>query len=326
MKTIYLKVNADSLDDKVIEQAALIIKQGDLVAFPTDTVYGLGADALNETAVQKIFAAKGRPQDNPLILLVSSWEQACDYVRDIPDEAHALVEKFWPGPLTLVLPARETVPDIIRAGLAQVGVRMPSHKAALALIEKAGVPLAAPSANVSGRPSPTSAEHVKYDLDGRIAAILDGGSTRLGIESTLLDMTSQPYRILRSGAITIEDLEQSIPGKVIKADNEAPAAKLAHYQPRVKIIPFASNDEMSESMARRYGAKLGLVTLSEPTVFPNVEWHLVISGGVSEYGQRLFDIFRTADQHQIEYLFMELPESKELGQAVADRIKQAAGS
>ncbi|MGE5703207.1 MAG: L-threonylcarbamoyladenylate synthase, partial [Clostridia bacterium] len=194
--TVDKNVDEPSTCTQIVD-AARLIREGEVVAFPTETVYGLGADALSNHAVEKIFEAKGRPSDNPLIVHIGSVEQLSQVVSVVTDEAKLLIQTFWPGPLTLILPKQETVADLVTAGLETVGVRMPDHPIALALIQAAGVPIAAPSANLSGKPSPTTAEHVRVDLAGRIAAIVDGGATGVGVESTVIDMTATPPMILR---------------------------------------------------------------------------------------------------------------------------------
>lgn len=199
----------DGLDEKKIKVAARLILEGKLVAFPTETVYGLGADALNEGAVRRIFEAKGRPADNPLIIHIASIDDLEKVAREVPEKAKLLAERFWPGPLTLVLPKREEVPLVTTGGLDTVAVRMPAHPIALALI-RASTPLAAPSANISGKPSPTSAEHVIDDFYGKIEGIIDGGETWVGVESTVVDLTEEPPVLLRPGGIPLEELEKVI--------------------------------------------------------------------------------------------------------------------
>ena len=206
METRILKIDKYNPDHNLIEYAAGILKKGGTVAFPTETVYGLGANALNEKAVEKIFKAKGRPADNPLIVHVSDISEVDNLVKNIPDTAYALMEEFWPGPLTVIMEKASQVPDIVTAGLDTVAIRVPSNKIALELIRMSDVPVAAPSANTSSRPSPTKASHVIDDLFGRVDVIIDGGSTEVGIESTVIDMTSEIPVILRPGGVTYEQL------------------------------------------------------------------------------------------------------------------------
>ncbi len=223
MITRYLTVNPENPDPEAIAEAAAVIRSGGTVAFPTETVYGLGANGLDPAAVERIFIAKGRPRRNPLILHVASTEQARRLVTDWPVVADNLAARFWPGPLTLILPRAAMIPDLVTAGLPSVALRMPSHSVALALIRKSGVPIAAPSANTSGCPSPTLAEHVLSDLDGKIDLILDGGPTNVGVESTILDLTGEQPVLLRPGGVTREDLEQVL-GEVLVHDTAMPGA------------------------------------------------------------------------------------------------------
>jgi L-threonylcarbamoyladenylate synthase len=208
LKTEIIKLDKNNLDMDGIRYAAEVIRQGGLVAFPTETVYGLGANALNEAAVKNIFEAKGRPSDNPLIVHVADTSSVDELVQHIPPNAPALMDRFWPGPLTMIMNKSNIVPQIITAGLNTVAVRIPSHPVALALIREAGLPIAAPSANKSGRPSPTSAKHVIHDLSGKIDVIIDGGFTKVGLESTVLDITVTPPIILRPGFITPMQLKE----------------------------------------------------------------------------------------------------------------------
>ncbi|MDC8437743.1 MAG: threonylcarbamoyl-AMP synthase, partial [Candidatus Nitrosotenuis sp.] len=228
-----------------MRRAASIIRRGNLVAFPTETVYGLGADALNAKAVKKIFVAKGRPADNPLIVHVSDKESVNDLARDIPQLAEKLISRFWPGPLTIVLKKSKMVPKVTTGGLDTVAIRMPKNKIAQALIREAGTPIAAPSANFFGRPSPTLAKHVLDDLDGRISAIIDGGRTRIGIESTVIDLTRKTPMLLRPGGVTLEELHSAIgrvdvhpilKGKKSELVHRSPGMKYKHYSPDAHVI------------------------------------------------------------------------------------------
>ena len=230
---------------EIIEEAAAIIKEGGTVAFPTETVYGLGADALNPVAVEKIFEAKGRPADNPLIVHVASKEDVGDLAKHIPEKAYVLMDKFWPGPLTLILQRKEIVPDITTGELDTVALRMPDNRIALELIRVSGRPLAAPSANLSGKPSPTTADHVVADLSGRIDAVIDAGAVNVGVESTVIDMSSEPPAILRPGMISKEDIEEEIGGIGIGYEDRvhqdiekvrSPGMKYTHYSPSARVI------------------------------------------------------------------------------------------
>lgn len=330
MQTVYLKVDGDKPSPKIIEIAASLIRNGEVVAFPTETVYGLGANALDENAVHKIFAAKGRRLDNPLIVHVCSWEQASQLVIDTPPEVGNLVQRFWPGPLTIVACSRGNVPETVTAGQPTVAVRMPDHPVALELIRVAGVPVAAPSANISGRPSPTRAEHVKHDLNGRIAAILDGGYTGFGIESTIIDVTQKPFKILRPGAISNEQLEEVIAAELISSDKAAAKGanrdSAPHYQPLVKVkaVPYGTriNDELDSKELK--GLKVGAVVVSDQQLTKEPAMLVIITEGPGEYGKKLYEIFRRADEKKLDVIIMETPPEEGFGRAVADRIKQAA--
>ena len=256
MKTLFLSAG----DSKTPEIAAEIIKNGGLVAIPTETVYGLGANGLDENAVAKIFEAKGRPQDNPLILHISGPEQMELFCHSIPQEAYMLAEAFWPGPLTMVLPARSCVPKRTTGGLSTVAVRCPDSAVTREIIRLSGVPLAAPSANISGKPSTTTAQHVRHDHDGRIDAIVDGGPSRVGVESTIIDLTETPARLLRPGGITPAQL-RSILGTItvdkavtaaLDPDEvaKAPGMKYRHYAPECSVIVV---DGSTEAAARYIG-------------------------------------------------------------------------
>ncbi|NLP30200.1 MAG: threonylcarbamoyl-AMP synthase, partial [Clostridiales bacterium] len=250
MKTLVYDIkelNNDSL--KKIDEVAMILRNGGVVAFPTETVYGLGADALNHKAVSKIFKAKGRPSDNPLIVHISDIEQCYSLTNSFTETIKKLAERFWPGPLTIIVPKSNIVPDITTGGLDTVAIRMPDHPVALELIRRSGCPVAAPSANLSGRPSPTKGEHVMEDMFGKIDAIIKSGDCKVGIESTILDLTEDAPSILRPGILTPEELSNAI-GQVVKIDPainnvvddnfvpKAPGMKYAHYAPNAEMIIF----------------------------------------------------------------------------------------
>ena len=256
MKTLFLSAG----DSKTPEIAAEIIKNGGLVAIPTETVYGLGANGLDENAVAKIFEAKGRPQDNPLILHISGPEQIELFCHHIPQKAYDLAEAFWPGPLTIVLPAKECVPKRTTGGLSTVAVRCPDHDAARQIIRLAGVPIAAPSANISGKPSTTTAEHVLHDHDGKIDMIVDGGACRVGVESTIVDLTEDTPRLLRPGGITPEQLlevlgdlvvDKAVTAQIDKdAVVKAPGMKYRHYAPQCQVLIVAGSRDKAAAYIR----------------------------------------------------------------------------
>jgi L-threonylcarbamoyladenylate synthase len=317
-----------------IEQAAKILREGGTVAFPTETVYGLGANALDEAAIAKIFAAKGRPSWDPLIVHISDQSMLPNIAFTTP-KTEKLIQSFWPGPLTLLLERTEKVPDAITAGRPLVGVRMPSHLLALALIRAAGVPVAAPSANRFGHTSPTTADHVLEDLDGRIDAILDGGPTTVGVESTVLDPNQNPMLIYRPGTITPEMIEQ-VAGPVrifqhIAAPQENPASLpspgvgIRHYAPRAKLILVASEEELHQQEERLAGEKIGALLpqgwTGKPSteVFPWAAW----SDGEA-LAQRLFAGLRDLDTRGVTTILCPLPEASGVGLAIHDRLEKAA--
>ncbi len=250
METIIRKIDKNQINQDVIEEAGNVLKQGGLVAFPTETVYGLGADALKEEAAKKTYAAKGRPSDNPLIVHIADYEDLKKVAVNIPPETDALAAHFWPGPLTMIFEKSESVPYGTTGGLDTVAVRMPSDPIAAALIRAAGGFVSAPSANTSGRPSPTTAEHVRVDLEGKIDMILDGGAVDIGLESTILDMTVEPPMILRPGAITADMFEEvigpvSVDETLVNSESKqapkAPGMKYRHYAPKAKMMIVEGN-------------------------------------------------------------------------------------
>ena len=252
MKTEVIKIDQNNMDTEALERAAAIIRDGGLVAFPTETVYGLGADALSAEASKKIYAAKGRPSDNPLIVHVAEFSDMEKIAQEMPEEAKKLADAFWPGPLTMIVRKNDKVPYETTGGMDTVAVRMPNHPVALELIRRSGGYIAAPSANTSGKPSPTLAEHVAFDMDGRIPMILDGGPVGIGIESTIVDLTEDIQMILRPGYITPKMLEKVIgevkmdPG-IIASDSlqkpKAPGMKYKHYAPKADLILVDGEEE-----------------------------------------------------------------------------------
>lgn len=284
MKTKLLRVDPARPDPAALREAGEVLRRGGLVAFPTETVYGLGANALDPAAVARIFAVKGRPGDNPLIVHVADRESLGDLVTGIPPVGRDLMAEFWPGPLTLVLPKAERVPDEVTAGLPTVAVRMPDHDVALGLIAAAGVPVAAPSANRSGRPSPTTAEHVREDLDGRVELILDGGPAGVGVESTVIDVTGPVPALLRPGGIALEDIRRvagqvevdpALLGNAVERPR-APGMKYVHYAPRAPLTLVAPRPgsgpaevgraawaAVRERLATEPGTLIGLLALED---------------------------------------------------------------
>lgn len=320
-----------------IEPAARLIRSCELVAFPTETVYGLGANAMDSDAVKKIFIAKGRPSDNPLIVHIPNFQQLEIVAREAPEVALNLMKRFWPGPLTIVFPKRAEVPPEVTAGLDTVAVRFPDHPVAIEIIRRAGVPLAAPSANRSGRPSATTWQAVAEDLDGRIAGIVCGEPTAFGLESTVVDATCNPPRVLRPGGISLEELMDVCPsiepysGHVPSSTNKlanSPGIRHKHYQPRAKVLLVTSAD--ADSMNRiselptvtSKGSVCHFIGLRQPkwsTRFSSV----LVCSSVAEYAGQLFDFFRKADLSGADMICCESVEEIGLGVALLDRIRRA---
>ncbi|MGI8468782.1 MAG: L-threonylcarbamoyladenylate synthase [Pyrinomonadaceae bacterium] len=301
-------------------EAAEFIKRGGIVAFPTETVYGLGANVFDEKAIAKIFAAKQRPDDNPLIAHVGSVEQIKLLVKEIMPSAREFIKAFFPAPLTLVLPKSEKVPLAATAGLETIGVRMPKSELARKFLQKCETPLVAPSANLSGRPSPTNWQAVFEDLNGKIDCILQGETAEIGLESTVVDCTSETPLILRSGAITLEQLQKIIPEARIYRikENEAvksPGLKHRHYAPSAKVFLVQS------SKFKVQGSKSAFIGLNEP----QEEFNLIkICASVEEYAHEVFAFFRTCDNRNIEEIYCETVEEKGIGAALMDRLRRAA--
>lgn len=342
MQTIYYDLRDTKGQQKEIEEkisaAAKILREGGLVAIPTETVYGLGANGLDGKAVKRIFEAKGRPQDNPLILHVTGPQWLPRYCRDIPPMAYVLARKFWPGPLTMILKRRDVVPNETTAGLDTVGVRCPNHPVTLAIIREAGVPIAAPSANTSGRPSCTTAQSVLEDMGGKIEGVVDGGPCAVGVESTILDLTCEPPRLLRPGGLPVEALEQLIgPIAVDKAVTSAlqegekpraPGMKYRHYAPKAPVTVVTGAPEASaREIQRQVSPTSGVICFDEfAHLFSQQEVHTLGSSGdkVSQ-AQRVFDALRTFDNSAVTEIFAQCPDSRGLGLAVGNRLKKAAG-
>ena len=335
MKTILFHPETDA---DAIPQAAAILRRGGLLGIPTETVYGLGADALNETAVRHIFEAKGRPQDNPLIIHVpdASWLER--YCREVPETAYRLAERFWPGPLTMILPRRENVPLQTTGGLETVGVRCPDHPVTRAIIEAAGVPVAAPSGNTSGRPSPTTAGHMAEDMDGKIDGIVDGGPCAVGVESTIIDLTVTPPRLLRPGGLPLEALEEVL-GKVavdkavtgLLAAGEhprAPGMKYRHYAPHAPVtVVTGAPDRSARRILGLLSDQAGVICFDEyaPLYAGHIIHRLGPAADKSAQARHVFDALRTFDGTDVTEIFAQCPDDGGLGLAVANRLKKAAG-
>lgn len=345
MKTIVQKIDKENINKEELKAAADILRNGGLVAFPTETVYGLGGDGLREDAAKKIYAAKGRPSDNPLIIHIANMKMLEELTMEVSEKARLLADKFWPGPLTMIFPKSEKVPYGTTGGLNTVAVRMPDHPVALALIEESGVSIAAPSANTSGRPSPTLASHVYEDMDGKIEMILDGGKVGIGIESTIVDLTEDVPTILRPGYISKSMLEEVIgPVEIDKAilatapDKnlvpKAPGMKYKHYAPKGDLTIFEGeeNKVIAEINARakekmEAGARVGIIATKESKDKYSVG-EIVVIGSREDEGEiarGLYEILRDFDQLEVDYIFSESFASNDLGQAIMNRLLKAAG-
>lgn len=343
METNIYKISNSIADNAFIKEAAEIIRVGGLVAFPTETVYGLGADALNPDAAKKIYAAKGRPSDNPLIVHIAKFEDLQDIAEAVPDYAGRLAEAFWPGPLTMIVKKNKKVPTETTGGMDTVAVRMPNHPVALQLIRESGRLIAAPSANTSGRPSPTLAKHVAEDLGGRIPVILDGGEVGIGIESTIIDLTEDVPMILRPGYITEQMLEEIIgmvktdPG-IIREDAfikpKAPGMKYRHYAPRADLIIVDGEREAVIEKINAWtfdmqakGKRVGIIGTDETTAY--YRGNMVLSMGKRDdedvIARHLYRILREFDEGRVDVIYSESFATPRIGQAIMNRLLKAAG-
>ena len=348
MNTIIKKADAENINIDVINEAGAIIKRGGLVAFPTETVYGLGANGMDEEAASKIYAAKGRPSDNPLILHISDIKMLDGIVSDVPKAAKILMEKFWPGPMTLVFRKRKEVPYGTTGGLDTVAVRFPSHKVALDIISASGVPIAAPSANTSGRPSPTKASHVIEDMDGKVDMIVDGGEVGIGIESTIIDVTGDVPMILRPGYITKGMVEELVGpvlvDKVVTAKTveeiggdykpKAPGMKYRHYAPRAELTMFDGNIENVVEEINRLSKEasdseksVGIIATEETK--DRYSFGKVVSIGTrkdeASIARGLYGILRDFDTMDVDVIYSDTFYDDDLGQAIMNRLIKAAG-
>ena len=334
MHTIILSAQ----DPQAAQTAAGIIREGGLVAIPTETVYGLAADGLNPEAVTRIFTVKGRPQDNPLILHVSCFAELEALCHDIPDSARLLAERFWPGPLTMVLPARDCIPKTTTAGLSTVAVRCPDSAITREIIRLAGVPLAAPSANISGKPSTTTADHVYADHAGKIPLIVDGGACRVGVESTIVDLTEERPRLLRPGGITGEQLlevlgdlvvDKAVTAQIDKDEVvKAPGMKYRHYAPQCQVLIVRGSSEAAARYIRTafvpgdrvlcFAEELPLYEGCEPLAYGSQEDAASLSAG-------LFSALRILDDPKVNRVYARCPEGYGIGAAVKNRLEKAAG-
>lgn len=322
-----------------IEKSAKFILNDEIVAIPTETVYGLGANGLSDIAVSKIFKAKNRPQDNPLILHISDYDMMEKLVYELSDEIKEFLNHFWPGPLTVVMKKKDIIPEAVSCGLDTVAIRMPNNEIARSFIKQCGVPIAAPSANISGKPSPTTAEDVFTDMNGKISVILDGGLCNIGIESTVLDLTKKPYTILRPGFYTKEDFlkyeDEILIDDAIVTENiipKSPGQKYKHYAPKAKVLVISAKDRKKSSMEiekiikENKDLKIGIFKFDE--TFLNVESENILSLGsvfdLKEMSKILFKGLREFDEKNVDLIVVEGCDEKGLGFSIMNRLKKSA--
>lgn len=350
METEIIKIDPKKLKDNKnyydgeLEKAAVVINNGGLVAFPTETVYGLGADATNPFASKKIYLAKGRPSDNPLIIHIYDKNQLKEYAIDIPDIAYKIAEKFWPGPLTMILKKSAIIPKETSGGLDTVGIRMPSDEVARAFLKKVGIAVAAPSANISGRPSPTMSRHVIEDMDGKIDMIIDSDKAKIGLESTIVDLSTSVPSILRPGAISLEMLQKIDkniyidPAILKKPDSKlkpkAPGMKYRHYAPKAELIILKGDFKAIEAYLKKEVEKqhksnkrIALILSKENNIKINVEDIKYIGSRSSyeEIANNLFSTLRELDNNNIDIIYSESFENTGIGMAIMNRLTKAAG-
>ena len=340
MKTLIKEIDINKPDQDLISLFANMLADGKTVIFPTETVYGLGANALDEDAATKIYQAKGRPSDNPLLVHVADKEDVYDLVENIDDRAKLLMDKFWPGPLTIVFKKKAIIPDRTSGGLDTVAIRMPSDQVARDLIRRAGVPIAAPSANISGRPSPTKPEHIIRDMDGRVDGILVGGPCDYGVESTIVDLSDDIAMVLRPGSVTLEmlrevlgqvDLDPSLKNKDDNVKAKAPGMKYKHYSPQAQVYIVKADDlegfaervdSLCEDNAKK-GLKIGVMTMNydqhsyQAKVFD-------LGGSDTEVAKNLFDSLISLDRESIDIAYVPYFEERGIGVAIMNRLKKAA--
>ncbi|HEU5139168.1 MAG TPA: L-threonylcarbamoyladenylate synthase [Bacillales bacterium] len=320
-----------------LEEAAQCLRRNEVVAFPTETVYGLGGNALSDEAVGKIFAAKGRPADNPLIVHIADTGQMDSLVRSVPEKARKLIDRFWPGPLTIILPSGQAVANNVTAGLSTVAIRFPDHPVARALIEQTGLPIAAPSANRSGMPSPTSAAHVEQDLAGRIAGIVDGGETGIGVESTVVDCSGDEVAILRPGGVTRAEIE-AVVGPVIVEKHEddtanapkSPGMKYRHYSPDAELRLVDGSQAFVQSLVdkeREKGTRVGVLTTDEHRMTYLAD-SVISCGSQSDLytvAHGLYGALRAFDAQNIQVIYGEVFPETGVGEAIMNRLRKSAG-
>ena len=340
MITIFEKLDSKNINSEIIGKAAGILKKGGLVAFPTETVYGLGANGLDSDACRKIYEAKGRPSDNPLILHIGDVSQLEGIVKDIPPKAKLIMDKYWPGPITIIFRKKDIVPDSVSGKMGTVAIRFPSNEVAQMLIKEANIPVAAPSANTSGKPSPTKAEHVYNDMNGKIDMIIDGGSCDVGLESTIVDATGENITILRPGAVTKEMLEDLV-GKVdvdpavfkqLKEGEtpKAPGMKYKHYSPDAEVV-LVKGSKVSETINellkkdKADGLKTGVMCLKKNAYLYDADVILDFGNDAKEASPKLFENLREFDNLNVNMVYSEVFDEINEGLAVMNRLKKAAG-
>lgn len=331
-------MKTERLTEGDLDRAAEILREGGLLGIPTETVYGLGANGLDEEAVARIFEAKGRPQDNPLILHIPTGEWLIRYCKEIPQAAFDLAAAFWPGPLTMILKARDMIPKGVTAGLETVGMRCPAHPLCRAVLTAAGVPVAAPSGNTSGRPSPTKVEHMLEDMDGKIDGILDGGPCTVGVESTIVDLTVWPPRVLRPGGVTLEQLREvlgnvEVDEGVLRLMGEeetprAPGMKYRHYAPKAPVtVVRGAPEQTADYIKAQLTEKSGVICFEEYK--GRFSGHTIQTIGsvrdLSQQAQLLFDALRAFDHSDVTEIWAQGPEDQGLGLAINNRLNKAAG-
>lgn len=343
MCTKRVKVDCENVDEALLIAPGKVLREGGLVAFPTETVYGLGGDAKNASASEKIYAAKGRPSDNPLIVHIAEFSELEEIVKEVPDSARALADAFWPGPLTMILQKNEVIPYETTGGLDTVAVRMPSHPVARAFIKASGCMVAAPSANISGRPSPTTADHVWEDLNGRIDYVIDGGAVEIGLESTIIDLTEDIPLVLRPGYITPEEIAEVIgtvkmdpglSGEDVTVRPKAPGMRYRHYAPKgnLMIVTGDTDNVIKEINSRAEcaiadGKSVGIIATEETGALYKKGKVLVIGDRNDEdaIAHNLYGILREFDELGMEEIYSESLATPRIGQAIMNRLLKAAG-
>ena len=340
METVIVRMNENEINENEIKKMAEILRKGETVIFPTETVYGLGANALDGEAAKKIYEAKGRPSDNPLIVHIAHKEEIEGITEDVTDKAKMVIDKFWPGPITVILKKKEIIPDVTSGGLDTVAVRMPSNKIANALIDAAGIPIAAPSANISGRPSPTRAEHVYNEMNGRVSGIIMGGDCNFGLESTVVDFTGEYPMILRPGSVTREMLQEVVgrvdldPSLEKKEDNikaKAPGMKYKHYSPKANVYiikgekedTVAKMNEISKANSEK-GIKTGLICMSDVASKVSADEIIDLGDTYEKVGANLFDSLIQMDERGVDEVYSEAFSTDGVGQAIMNRLLKSA--